>query len=282
MGDYVNLASVYLGRVTEMIRGLFAVYKPSGITSAEVTNILKAVLVSEARSHSPSNSRSSNRGDPKGVSNSAKVKVGHGGTLDKFAEGVLIIGIGEDCKKLGFFQMSVNKCYTVTGRLGVTTDSLDPSGLVTNTKEWKHINEITLLDTLQQFHGQITQSVPMYSAAKHLGKRLSDYARESQEHGIQLPSKLVRIHSISLLNFNPPDFHMSVCCSSGTYMRALVRDIAESLNTVGHVVHLCRTSQGPFTLDHAIHPDMDGQWSLASIQAAIKRCSAVRSCVDPP
>ena len=256
-----------------MIRGLLAVYKPPGITSAEVTNILKAVLVSEPKSHGQLNSST---GDLKGLNNSATVKVGHGGTLDKFAEGVLIIGMGEDCKKLGYFQKSVNKCYTVTGRLGVTTDSLDPSGLVTETKEWKHINEITLFDTLQQFHGQITQSIPLYSAVKHKGKRLSDYARESQEHDIPLPSRLVRIHSISLLSFNPPDFHISVCCSSGTYVRALVRDIAEKLNTVGHVVHLCRTSQGPFTLDHAIHPDMDGQWSLDSIKAAIRRCNAVQ------
>lgn len=242
-----------------MRRGLFAVYKPPGITSAEVTNRLKQTLLSQEKQgrHSSTNEI---------------FKVGHGGTLDKFAEGVLVIGIGKDCKRLGKLQNGSQKSYEVIGHLGVTTDTLDCDGMETATKDWKHVTVDVVEHVLQGFHGNIIQSAPLYSALKYNGKKLSNYAREAKAlgRGVVIPSKLrhVTIHSLKLLDFNPPTLSMAVTCSSGTYIRSLVRDIAEKLDTVGYVAHLCRSAVGPFTLEQAIWPNKEGNWNLESIKAA--------------
>ncbi len=256
-------------------RGLLAVYKPLGVTSAEVIAALKHTLLSQqglmTQQQDTSRRRRRRRTD-------SSLKVGHGGTLDKHAEGVLVVGIGDYCKKLGLFQNNCIKSYEVMGRLGVTTDSLDCDGVVVERKDYTHVTHDKLASALHSFHGVITQVPPLYSALKHKGRRLSDYAREAKATGttLDLPPKLreVNISSITLLNFNPPSFSLAVTCSSGTYMRSLVRDIAKALNTVGYMTHLTRTSVGPFTLQHALKQDQDRLWTLDSIRSAVSDSAA--------
>ena len=247
-------------------------YKPPGITSADVTQKLKQTLFSQLQAVKDGVQPRKRYS----YSHKTLFKVGHGGTLDKFAEGILVIGIGEDCKQLSRFQNDTIKSYEVIGRLGVTTDSLDCDGTETESKEWTHITKSDLEHALRSFHGEITQSAPLYSALKYKGRSLSDYAREAKTTGttVDIPPKLrqVTIYSLTLKDFSPPSFSVAVTCSSGTYMRCLVRDIAQSLDTVGYVTHLCRTAVGPFTLQHALRPDTDEErlWSLESIKSALR------------
>lgn len=280
-------------------RGLFAVYKPAGITSSVVTQKLKRILLSQTEDQSAHwrngkerkrreilegykpdivvPNKNSRRRQPKGCND---LKVGHGGTLDRFAEGVLVIGLGEDCKRLGSFQTSVGKTYDVVGCLGVLTDTLDPEGTVTEKKEWEHITEDDLRKSLESFRGLITQSPPLYSALKLRGRRFSDYARQAAKTGVPLaikpPLRQVNILCLSLLDFSPPYFHILVSCSSGTYIRSLVRDIAEKAGTVAYVKHLCRTSQGPFTLEQALREEQNVGWSLGGIRTAIEQANSLR------
>ena len=279
-------------------KGLFAVYKPAGITSSEVTQKLKTTLFSQTEDHVHQSAHQRNGKERKRIGEilegyepnifvpdknynrrRKKLKIGHGGTLDRFAEGVLVIGIGDDCKRLGSFQTGVSKSYDAVGCLGVLTDTLDPEGTVSEEKEWKHITEDDLRQSLESFRGLITQSPPLYSALKLQGRRYSDYARQAAKTGaplaIEPPQRQVNILSLSLLHFSPPHFRIMATCSSGTYIRSLVRDIAEKVGTVAYVQHLCRTSQGPFTLEHALREEQNGGWSLEGIRTAIEQATSL-------
>lgn len=186
-----------------------------------------------------------------------------------------MVGIGEDCKKLSTFLHNVNKGYTVTGKLGVATDTLDGTGDVTEEKPWEHITRQDLEKVLVDFHGEVTQVPPLYSALKVGGKRLSDRAREASAQGkacdVAPQPRQVTIHSISLTEFNPPHFTVKVLCGSGTYMRSLVRDIGTKLGTVAHMEHLHRTQHGPFSLDDAL---CKSKWTVSDIQSAIDNSSS--------
>ena len=200
------------------------------------------------------------------------MKVGHGGTLDKPAEGVLVVGVGEDCKKLSTFLHDVDKGYTVTGKLGSATSTLDSSGEVTEEKPWENITREDLEKVLLDFQGEICQVPPLFSALKVNGKRLSDHARKAGAHGVecevQPQPRMVNVHSIILTSFTPPCFTIEVLCGSGTYMRSLVRDIGAKLGTVAHMEHLCRTRHGPFSLEDAL---CQSKWTLDEIEAAIEK-----------
>ena len=198
--------------------------------------------------------------------------MGHGGTLDKFAEGVLVIGLGKDCKKLSSFLHKVDKGYTVIGVLGVATDTLERSGNVTEEKPWEHVTKQDLEKVLVNFQGEIMQVPPLYSALKSGGKRFSDRAREASAQGIECDvtpePRQVTIHSLAVTDFNPPRFTIEVSCGSGTYMRSLVRDIGTKLGTVAHIEYLCRTHQGPFSIVDAL---CQSKWTVSDIGAAIER-----------
>ena len=232
-------------------RGIFAVYKPAGVTSAAVTNRIKRILLQQS--------------DHKG-----KLKVGHGGTLDRQAEGVLVIGIGEDCKKLQQF-LHGEKSYESVGELGKATDTLDnDNSSIVEEKAYDHIMRDDLERVVESFRGEMIQTPPVYSALKLDGRRLSDWARE----GIIIPPKPrhISIHSISLVEFYPPHFKIRVCCSAGTYIRSLIHEVGLELGTVAHTVHLCRTGQGPFTLKNALQ---ESQWNVKDIQGAIQTTTVV-------
>ena len=205
---------------------------------------------------------------------SSWLKIGHGGTLDKPAEGVLVIGIGEDCKRMSAFLHDVDKGYTVTGKLGTATNTLDGSGEVTEERPWQHITKEDLEKVLIEFQGEISQVPPLYSALKVGGKRLSDHAREasaqSAECVVTPQPRVVNIHSINLTEFKPPHFTVEVLCGSGTYMRSLVRDIGTKLGTVAHMEHLCRTKHGHFSLEDAL---CKSKWTIPEIEVAIDKHS---------
>ena len=237
------------------------------------TCVSQMVLLLLGASGEPSKSRRRYRHRRRG---SLWLKVGHGGTLDKSAEGVLVIGIGEDCKKLTTFLHNVDKGYTVTGKLGVATDTLDGSGKVTEEKPWDHVTKQDVEKVLADFRGEVTQVPPLYSALKFAGKRFSDRAREASAQGEVCEAtpepRKVTIHSLTLTDFNAPHFTIEVLCGSGTYMRSLVRDIGTKLGTVAHTEHLCRTQHGPFSLDDALP---QSKWTVADIETAIGRTSGM-------
>ena len=172
------------------------------------------------------------------------------------------------------FLHNVDKGYTVTGKLGTATNTLDGSGEVTEEKPWEHITKEDLEKVLIEFQGEISQVPPLYSALKVGGKRLSDHAREasaqSAECVVTPQPRVVNIHSINLTEFKPPHFTVEVLCGSGTYMRSLVQDIGTKLGTVAHMEHLCRTKHGSFSLEDAL---CKSKWTIPEIEAAIDKHS---------
>ena len=250
-------------------RGLFAVYKPPGITSAEAVKRIKHILlpswtattvseVTEAESKMEWGPKFHRAKRPR-----HRLKVGHGGTLDRLAEGVLVIGVGEDCKKLsGYLEGS--KTYEAIGKLGEETDTLDSEGVVTAEKPFDYIQLTDLVNVLQDFKGNITQIIPVYSAVKQNGIRLSDMARRGKL--VTPPPKQICIHSVSLLDFSPPYFKVYVECSAGTYIRSLIRDVGEKLGSKAHVTYLCRTRQGLFSIGGALR---EYQWNIGNIEKAV-------------
>ena len=183
-----------------------------------------------------------------------KVKVGHGGTLDPLATGVLPIALGEATKLCGR-MLDASKTYDFTISFGMETSGLDAEGDVVATS----VHRPTLADieaVLPQFTGPIEQVPPAYSAIKIEGKRAYDRARSGEE--IEMKPRSVTIHS--LLIYSAPDglleeITLSADVSKGTYIRSLARDIAYAVGTVGHVTMLRRTRAGPFTLESAISLD---------------------------
>nr|WP_314443747.1 tRNA pseudouridine(55) synthase TruB [uncultured Sphingomonas sp.] len=184
----------------------------------------------------------------------AKTKVGHGGTLDPLATGVLPIALGEATKLAGRMLDAV-KAYDFTIRFGVQTDTLDLEGKeIASSPHRPTMAEIEA--ALPAFTGPITQVPPAYSALKIDGKRAYDLARAGEE--VELKSRDVTIHALTVGNVGEgalEEVTLSATVSKGTYIRSLARDVALALGTVGHVTMLRRTRAGPFTLAQAISLD---------------------------
>ena len=184
-----------------------------------------------------------------------KTKVGHGGTLDPLASGVLPIALGEATKLAGR-MLDATKAYDFTIRFGEETDTLDAEGEVMATSEMRPALE-RVEAMLPNFTGQIEQAPPAYSALKIGGK--AAYARARAGEDVELKPRPVTIHSLSVLEPSEvpkvDEITLSATVSKGTYIRSLARDIAHALGTVGHVSYLRRTRAGPFSLDQAISLD---------------------------
>ena len=184
-----------------------------------------------------------------------KTKVGHGGTLDPLASGVLPIALGEATKLAGR-MLDATKAYDFTIRFGEETDTLDAEGKVMVTSEVRPALE-RVEAMLPNFTGQIEQAPPAYSALKIGGK--AAYARARAGEDVELKPRPVTIHSLSVLEPSEvpkvDEITLSATVSKGTYIRSLARDIAHALGTVGHVSYLRRTRAGPFSLDQAISLD---------------------------
>jgi len=181
--------------------------------------------------------------------NIKKIKVGHAGTLDPLATGVMIICTGKATKLIETFQYQ-SKEYIATLKLGETTPSFDLETKVNQVFETEHITKNLVEETLKKFIGEIQQVPPAFSACKVNGERAYELARKGET--IELKSKLLVIDDIELLDFNMPEIKIRVTCSKGTYIRALARDIGAALNSGAHLTGLIRTRIGGITLDKCL------------------------------
>ena len=181
-----------------------------------------------------------------------KIKVGHAGTLDPLATGVMIICTGKATKKIEEFQYQ-NKEYIATLRLGATTPSFDLETEIDETFETSHITRELIEETLQQFTGSIEQVPPAFSACKIEGNRAYQLARKGLE--VELKPKLLVIDEIELQSFHEDILTIRIVCSKGTYIRALARDIGRALDSGAHLIALQRTRIGDVTLDKCLSVD---------------------------
>lgn len=210
------------------MNGVIIVDKPSGVTSRDVVNVICKKFNTK--------------------------KVGHTGTLDPIATGVLAICIGK-ATKLVEVLTSNDKEYIATVKLGILTDTLDTDGKVLKKQE-TFVDKNELLNILNSFVGTYNQSVPIYSAVKINGKKLYEYAREGIE--VKLPKRMVEIKNIELLEFSNDSYKFKVNVSKGTYIRSLIKDINDKLGVIGVMSDLRRTRQGKF--------DIKDAFSLENIQ----------------
>ena len=170
-----------------------------------------------------------------------KIKVGHAGTLDPLASGVMIVCTGKATKLIESFQYQTKE-YIATLRLGATTPSFDLETEIDETFEIEHITRSETEKVLQSFVGTIQQVPPVYSACKVDGRRAYDFARNGEE--VILKAKELVIDEIELLEYALPEIKIRVVCSKGTYIRALARDIGRALGSGAHLVSLVRTRVG--------------------------------------
>jgi tRNA pseudouridine55 synthase len=181
-----------------------------------------------------------------------KLKVGHAGTLDPLATGVLIICTGKSTKQIESYQAKTKE-YIATLKLGATTPSFDLEHEVDQEYETNHITRELVTKTLSTFIGEIQQVPPVFSAVKVNGKRAFSYAREGEE--VELKAKTLVIDEIEVLDFSLPILKIRVVCSKGTYIRALARDIGLALQSGAHLIGLQRTRVGDITLDKCLSLD---------------------------
>ncbi len=179
-------------------------------------------------------------------------KVGHGGTLDPFATGVLPLMVNS-ATRVATLLTGDDKVYEGVARLGVTTDTMDPTGEVTAEAPVDGIDEAAIRAALVPFEGEIEQIPPMFSAAKVGGERLYKLARKKVE--VERKPKQVTIHAMELMSIDMPRFTFRVHCSSGTYVRALVDEAGKALGCGGHLESLVRTRSGRFRLEDAVALD---------------------------
>jgi tRNA pseudouridine55 synthase len=209
-----------------LINGFVVIDKPAGITSHDVVSRVRRILGTR--------------------------KVGHTGTLDPFATGVLPIAVNEGTKAITFLDEGV-KCYDAVMQLGVTTDTLDMTGVVLRESEWLTVSQEDVEAQLRQFTGHLCQIPPMYSAIKCGGQPLYKMARNGQV--IERESREIDIFALKLLFFTPPFVGFKVVCSRGTYVRTLADDIGSMLGCGAALKELRRLASGPFTIAAAVSLD---------------------------
>ena len=177
-----------------------------------------------------------------------KIKVGHAGTLDPLASGLVIICTGKATKQIVQYQ-DLDKVYEAQIRLGATTPSFDLETEVDQSYPWEHITLEMVQQVLEAFIGEQEQLPPLYSAKSVDGKRAYAMARKGKT--VVLKPQHITIHNVELLSMNLPDLSIKVECAKGTYIRSLARDIGEKLNSGAHLTGLRRTGIGPYSVDKA-------------------------------
>jgi len=253
-----------------VIDGFLVVDKPSGITSHDVVSILRRTLKQK--------------------------KIGHTGTLDPFATGVLPIALGEGTKAIPFLDESLKEYHAVM-QLGISTDTLDYTGSITAQKDWSHLAPEQVHKVIPRFIGTILQLPPMFSAIKQGGVPLYKLARKGET--VERKSREVVIHSILIDRIALPEIAFTVRCSRGTYVRTLADDIGQALGVGGHLTRLRRTASGCFTLADSLsldelassEPDKllekrfisirDALAHLAEFQLTESGCQRVRNGINP-
>ena len=223
------------------MNGILVVNKEKDYTSRDVVNIVSKILNTK--------------------------KVGHTGTLDPIACGVLVLTIGK-CTKLCDYLTSSYKEYIAEFELGYETDTLDNTGSVLKTSD-KKVSEEDIISTINSFLGEYNQEVPKYSAVKINGKKLYEYARNEEE--VSLPSRLVDIKNIEVLKVGKV-IKIKCMVSKGTYIRSLIRDIGLKLGTHATMTSLERTKQGIFSINESykLEDIKDGKFKLINIEDVFK------------
>jgi len=209
--------------VNGRLNGIIVIDKPGNISSAGVVGLVKKAFNAE--------------------------KVGHAGTLDPFAEGVLVCCLNQATRLAGFLLHGKKK-YAAVLKLGEETDTQDFSGTVVSTTKPVEVSPQTIKTVFNKFEGPINQLPPVYSALKHKGVPLYKLARRGKP--IQKPPRCVQIYDITLQEFALPFIRFEVTCSAGTYIRSLGADIGKSLGCGGHLTALKRLESSGFTLNQAI------------------------------
>ena len=181
-----------------------------------------------------------------------KIKVGHAGTLDPLATGLLIICTGKFTKQIDSYQ-GLEKEYTGTITLGVSTPSFDLETKPDHVYSTDHITEALIHETAKKFIGKIEQTPPVYSAIKIDGKRAYEYARKNQD--VKLNSKIIEIFDFKITEIEMPKINFRVVCSKGTYIRSLANDFGIKLNCGAHLSALKRTRIGSFNLEDSLEID---------------------------
>ena len=207
-----------------ILKGFVNIIKPTGMTSSDVVCKVKKILHTK--------------------------KVGHLGTLDPAASGVLPVAVGRATKFFDYF-LSKDKCYTAVVKFGIETDTLDSFGNITNIDKNIDVSEQMILDVIDNFVGEIYQYPPKYSALKINGKKAYELARENID--FELKPRKITIHNIKLRKMCQKNtFIFDVHCSAGTYIRSLFADIANKIGTIAFVPVIIRTKSGAFDLNNAI------------------------------
>lgn len=181
-----------------------------------------------------------------------KLKIGHAGTLDPKASGLLIICTGKFTKRINEFQ-GLEKEYTGTLKMGATTPSFDLESEVDKEYEWKHITPELLERIRPEFVGSIAQVPPNFSAVHVGGKRAYELAREG-EMKVKLEPREVEIHELEFTRVELPEIDFRIRCSKGTYIRSLARDLGKALNSGAHLIRLRRTAIGDYRVENAVGP----------------------------
>ena len=205
------------------MNGILIVDKPKGYTSRDVVNSIERLANTK--------------------------KVGHGGTLDPIATGVLVIALGNGLKVLEFLSHQ-DKEYIATVKMGIETNTLDVTGEVTKKKDYFFFDEVKVDEVLKSFIGTYNQEVPLYSSVKVGGQRLYKYAREGID--VELPKREVKIYELELLSHDKDEFTIRANVSKGTYIRSLIRDIGEKIDIPCTMKELRRTKQGEFTIEDSV------------------------------
>lgn len=215
--------------------GILLIDKPAGWTSHDVVAKIRGLLKKET---------------------GQKVKVGHAGTLDPFATGLLIILIGSYTKRAAKF-LKLDKTYGLTMKLGETSSTGDPEGEKTVVSDAKP-TITNIKKALAKFTGEIEQTPPAYSAIKIGGKRAYHLARAGKQ--VELGPRKVKIYELKMVDYDYPELSLTTKVSSGTYIRSLVQDIGQALGTGAHCTKLRRTEVGDFSIRDRHSPDYQSLW----------------------
>ncbi len=211
---------------TPPLSGIFNINKPAGMTSHDVVQEIRRA--------------------------SGERRVGHAGTLDPMATGVLLVCIGK-ATRVTEYLMEHPKRYRAEITLGVSTDTLDAEGEVTHVADSVDVSRSEVEAALEAFIGEIEQIPPMYSAVKKEGKKLYELAREGVT--VEREPRQVEITRLDVVEWTPPRITVDIECSKGTYIRAIARDLGEALGVGAHLSALTRTKSGRFTVDKAVELD---------------------------
>lgn len=224
------------------MNGIIVVNKKKDYTSRDVVNILGKIIGTK--------------------------KIGHTGTLDPIAEGVLVCVVGK-CTKLCERLTSEEKEYIATMQFGVLTDTLDNTGIILKENS-KAITFEEIKNAFNYFKGEYLQEVPIYSSVKVNGKKLYEYARNRES--VELPKRMVNIKSIEIVDFKDNILTFKTLVSKGTYIRSLIRDIAEYLGTYGTMTKLIRTKQGGFSIENSYTLDdvKNGNYNMIDLNEIFK------------